>query len=99
MFSGERISIIRNAPTVQEGDESKLSPILIQLRLFAFYNSKDKAIGLANVDLGQFIGKQGKGQMCKVVFMKCFDKNANITFDVKVRELAANAVGAYVAKV
>lgn len=47
-FSGERISIIRQAD---------IEPVLVQLRLIAYYNAKDKAIGLCNVDLAAFIGK------------------------------------------
>ena len=47
-FSGERISIIRQADT---------EPVLVQLRLIAYYNGKDKAIGLCNVDLSAYIGK------------------------------------------
>jgi len=30
-------------------------PKLIQLRLLAFYNSKEKAIGICSVDLSKFI--------------------------------------------
>jgi N-terminal C2 in EEIG1 and EHBP1 proteins len=60
---------------------------MIQIRLFAFYNGKDKAIGLCNVDLAEYIGKNGKGQMSKATFQKCFDKNANVTYEIRVKEV------------
>ncbi len=56
--------------------------------MFAAYNGKDKAIGVATFDLATFINKgaSGQGLKNKVYFQKCFDKNAAVTFSVKWTE-------------
>eukprot|EP00347_Sterkiella_histriomuscorum_P010840 403374724 len=62
---------------------------VIQLRLIAFYNSKEKAIGICSVDLAQFVTghKEANGRVPhKAVFQKCFDKNASINFEVRAKE-------------
>jgi len=71
----------------------------MQFRLFAFYNQKDKAIGLADVDLASFISfpNHGKDLQHHVAFQKCFDKAATLTFEVRVRE--ATQKGAKTARV
>lgn len=59
----------------------------IQLRLLAVYNSKEKAIGICSLDLRDFItGKDGVKIQQKVLFQKCFDKNASITIEVRAKE-------------
>jgi len=58
-------------------------------KLFAFYNGKDKAIGVASFDLALFVNKGvgAKTEKTKQVFQKCFDKTANIVYSVKWTEL------------
>jgi hypothetical protein len=60
----------------------------MQFRLIAFFNQKDKAIGLADVDLASFMDlpHHGKDLQHNVTFQKCFDKAATLTFEVRVRE-------------
>ena len=67
----------------------------MQFRLFAFYNQKDKAIGLVDADLTQSLSlpNHGRDHLQSIVFQKCFDKNATLTYEVRVREASQKGSG------
>ncbi|CDW73131.1 UNKNOWN [Stylonychia lemnae] len=90
----EKLSIVtclnKNTGQTQSQDRSsEYQAKFIQIRLIAFYNSKEKAIGICSVDLSHFIHgqKDQNGKIAaKVNFQKCFDKNAALSFEIRAKE-------------
>ncbi len=80
---------------VQMNEDQSLQPIPIQFRLYATHNQKDKCIGLFDVNLAESMNQT---QEQKVVFQKCFDKNATLSFEVRSREYQPKGVTATVSK-
>ena len=85
-FTGEKVSVVKTSNGIDE--------IPVKFVLYAFYNQKEKAIGAATVDLVQFMasGSGKRGQLSKVVFGKCFDKGANLVFEVRVKDMQARFI-------
>lgn len=65
---------------------------MIQFRLYAFYNQKEKAIGLATQDLSHFLSASVKSTSV-LPFEKCFDKSSTLTFEVKVKDFKPSLSG------
>lgn len=59
----------------------------VHLKLLAYYNGKEKAIGVATFDLASFANTPA-GQMSDkqtLTFTKCFDAQARVNFTIKAK--------------
>ena len=71
-------------------ESNKYNSFNVHLRLLAYYNNKEKAIGIVSFDLASYVNNKDllikNGGIIKLNFEKCFDKQATISFSLKYKE-------------